>query len=125
MIREKAGQPVKMGSGKRGFNISLYVDPEQMAVLEEIRWRERQSMSSIIRKAVQEYIKAHGAGNDTFRLDNWSQDPTFQAVPTIFSDPVNWFKYLSDCKPEERSRILKAANIIRTNAIRIGNLIKK
>lgn len=124
MIREKPGQPVKMGSGKRGVNISLYVDPEQMEVLEEIRWREHQSMSSIVRKAVQEYIKAHGSGNDTFRLDNWSEDPTFQVVPTIFSEPVKWFKYLQDCKPDERAKILKAANIIRTNAINIGNLKK-
>lgn len=113
----KEGRPVGMGSGKRGFNVSLYVDPEQIEALEEIRWRERQSMSAIVRRAVQEYIKAHGSGNDTFRLDNWNETPDFQAVPTILSDSQRWYSYLQTCDKQELLRILKQANTIRQQAI--------
>ena len=109
----KEGQPVKMGSGNRGFNVSLYVDPEQMKILEEIRWRERQSMSAIVRRAVQEYIKAHGSGNDTFRLDNWSEDPEFQAVPTVFSAHEYWTKYVDNCDKKEKLKLLKCVSFIK------------
>ena len=109
----KEGQPVKMGSGKRGFNLSLYVDPEQIEMLEEIRWRERQSMSAIVRRAVQEYIKAHGAGNDTFRLDNWTEDPEFQAVPTVFADTQRWVKYIDSSEKKDRHKLLKCVSFIK------------
>ncbi len=109
----KEGRPREMGSGKRGFNVSLYVDPEQMEALEEIRWRERQSMSSIIRRAVHEYIKAHGSGNDTFTLDNWKEDPEFQAVPTLFSDNERWIKYVDQCDKKDKLKILKITSFIK------------
>jgi len=120
VVREKVGQPIQMTSGKRGFNISLYVDPEQMKVLEEIRWREHQSMSSIVRRALTEYIKAHGAGNETFRLDNWQSNPTFQAVPTILSDNERWRSHLKDCNRDEKLKLLKQANMIRSQIISVG-----
>ncbi len=110
---------------KERRTISTYLEAAELEALNDIRWRERKAMSEIIRLAIDEYIKAHGAGNETFRLDNWQRDPTFQAVPTILADPTDWFKYLSDCTPEERSKILKQANTIRNNAISIGNFKKK
>jgi hypothetical protein len=124
MIREKAGQPVKMKSGKRGINFSFYVDPEQIQVLEEIRWREHESMSGLVRKALQDYIKAHAEGNDCFKLDNWQIDPTFQAVPTILSNPQRWFSYLKTCNKQDLLRILKQANIIRQHAISLDKQVR-
>lgn len=109
----KEGQPIKMDSGKRGFNISLYVDPEQIKILEEIRWREHKSMSGLIRRALQEYIKAHGSGNDTFRLDNWNEDPDFKAVPTLFTSHDRWTKYVDQCDKKERLKILKEVSFIK------------
>ena len=110
---------------KERRTVSTYLEATELEALNDIRWRERKAMSEIIRLAIDEYIKAHGSGNSTFRLDNWQQDPTFTAVPTILCDPQKWFRYLSDCKPEERTKILKQANIIKSNAINIGNLRKK
>jgi hypothetical protein len=105
--------------------VTVYLEAEELSALDEIRWRDHKGMSDIIRIAISEFIKAHGSGNDTFRLDNWNEDPDFRAVPTILSDGVKWNKYLKDCNPEERSRILKQANIIRSNAISIGNFRKR
>jgi predicted transcriptional regulator len=113
MIREKPGQPVKMASGTTGHNLSIYVDPEHIAVLEEIRWREHKSMSAIIRSAIQEYIKAHASGNDHFKLDNWQQDPSFQAVPTILADKEKWKSYLKDCSKEELNKIATSIGYIK------------
>lgn len=115
--------------GKVGKNeimtISYKEDKDNIvAELEVIAARERKSRSKLIMELIEQYVQAHSSGNDSFKLDNWQEDPEFQAVPTIFSDPQKWFRYLSDCTPEERTKILKQANIIRTNAINIGNLRK-
>lgn len=110
----KEGAPVKMKSGDRGFSCSFYVDPEQRKILEEIRWREHKSFSEIVRKAVDEFIKAHQQGNDTFRLDNWQDDPEFQAIPTILAHSTKWFSYLKDCPKEDLTQIaISAKNILR------------
>lgn len=107
-------------------SFSYKEDKEQfLTELNIIAAREGKHKSEIIIGLIEEYVKAHTTGNDSFKLDNWQADPTFQAVPTILSDPQTWFKYLQDCTPEDRTKILKQANIIRTNAINIGNLIKK
>lgn len=107
---------------------SFSYKPDKEAYLTElnvIAAREGKHKSEIIMTLIEEFVKAHASGNDTFKLDNWQDDPTFQAVPTILADPQDWFKYLTDCKSDERGRILKQANIIRTNAINIGNLKRK
>jgi len=95
------GQPIKMKSGKRGTNISVYADSEQMELVEEIRWREHLSKSELVRKALSEYLKAHANGNSTFKLDNWAENSNFRAIPTIMADSETWKSYLRDCGPEE------------------------
>lgn len=117
-----------MGRNKAYKNrvaVTAYLESEEFQALEDIRWRDRKDITEVIRAAVLDYVKAHGSGNETFRLDDWTKDPDFKAVPTILSDPTIWYQYLNDCSPDERNKILKQANLIRTNAINIGNLLKK
>ncbi|HTH22747.1 MAG TPA: ribbon-helix-helix domain-containing protein [Nitrososphaeraceae archaeon] len=101
--------------------VTAYLEAEELAALDQIRWREHKGVSDIIRLAVGEYIRAHAEGNETFKLDNWAEDPEFKAIPTILADPTKWFQYLKECNTEERAKILKAANVIRTNAIALSN----
>ena len=87
-----------MKSGKRGSNISLYVDLVEIEELDKIRWREHKSMSEIVRKAIVEYIEKHVEGNDTFKLDTWVQDSDFKAVPTISEkNKGKWIDYVKSC----------------------------
>ena len=105
------GQPVKMKSGKRGSNISLYVDLLEIEELDKIRWREHKSMSEIVRKAIDEYIEKHAEGNDTFRLDTWVNNSEFKAVPTILErDGEKWFKYVQSCNEVERRELTICCN---------------
>jgi hypothetical protein len=113
--------------GKNNVSSFSYKENKEAIVneLDIIAAREGKCKSEIIVSLIEDYVKAHSSGNNTFKLDNWSEDPNFVAVPTILADPQKWFRYLSDCSPEERTKILKQATIIRTNAINIGNLRKK
>src|SRR6186997_98479 len=90
-----------MSKNSKDVGITGYLEKEEFDMLEEIRWRERKSRAEILRLAIHEYIKAHGNGNSTFKLDNWTDNPEFRAVPTIMSDSETWENYLRTCGPEE------------------------
>lgn len=102
---DRRGHPVIMPSKKRGNNYSLYLDEEQINVLNEIRWRERKSVSAIIRKAIEEYINNHAEGNDCFTLDKWQEDPNFRAVPSLLGDKSKWEGYIESCNDDECTQI--------------------
>jgi len=118
-----------MKEKKSGNSVNSFSYPnDKEEILKELRViaaREGKSQSELIMSIVEGYVKAHSTGNNTFKLDNWSENPQFKAVPTVLSDPQTWYKYLQECKPEERLDILKQVNLIRTNAISIGNFGKK
>lgn len=97
---------------KQKVTTSINMEQEEKDSLEKIGWREHKTQTEMIRRAIQEFIRAHGSGNDTHTLDNWSEDSNFKAVPTILSRQEIWYKYLSECTPEERLEIqIKAVSI--------------
>jgi len=110
-----------MTSGKKEFKerklASCYLEAQELNLLEEIRWREHKSESEIIRLAIQEYIKGHAEGNETFKLDTWNDNPDFQAVPTIHASLDKWGKYYDDCNPQEKIKL----NVELTKILKIFN----
>jgi Ribbon-helix-helix protein, copG family len=117
----KEGRPLEVEGKKRGFGASFYVTDDELQELEEIRWRERKSMSALVRIAIDEYIKAHKEGNDTFKLDEWNDDSSFQAVPSILNNWEKWKKYLEECEKDDFFKVLKALTDRRQQAIDIMN----
>jgi len=113
MIKEKGGRPVEMKDNERGRAISLYLEQDMVAALDELHWRERKSVSNLVRLAIQDYLKAHGEGNSTFTLDIWNKNPTFKAVPTLWSDKQTWQNYIRDCSDDDLTKAAIAANIIK------------
>jgi hypothetical protein len=96
--------------GKRsGNSVNSFSYPQDKEpILKELRViaaREGKSTSEIIVNVLEEYVKAHSSGNNTFKLDSWQENPGFQAVPTISSPSETWFNYLSDCDKEELTDI--------------------
>lgn len=81
------------------------MEREEEEALDKIRWREHKSMTAIKRRAIQEFIKNHAEGNNTFTLDKWEEDPTFKAVPTYFSDMDTWHKYYKDSNETDRTQM--------------------
>ena len=43
----------------RGTNFSFYLTEEQINALEEAKWRERKSMSEIVRMAIEDWLRSH------------------------------------------------------------------
>jgi len=46
-----------MSSNERGKPVSLYLDPSQVKALDEIRRKTLQSLSSVVRQAIDQYIE--------------------------------------------------------------------
>ena len=111
------GRPIKMSSGNRGTAISLYLDSTELKVLEEIRWRERKSLSAMVRMAIDEYLKNHAVGNDTYKIDEYVRDPEFQAVPAYFSDRETWKKHYENSSEKDKTK-LRMKNVEQTKLFR-------
>jgi len=107
---------VLLTSGKESFKerkgITAYIERVEFEALNEIKWRERKTESEIIRLAISEYIQKHGEGNDTYPLENWQQDPSFQAVPAFYSDQQKWVNHYKNSNDRDRTNLrVKAMNI--------------
>ena len=72
--------------GRNNVSSFSYKEDKEAIVneLDIIAAREGKRKSEIIVSLIEEYVKAHSAGNDSFKLDNWSEDPEFKAVPTYY-----------------------------------------
>lgn len=99
--RVEMGRPQEIKKRRRGMPVSFYMDDYLMEMLEEVHWRERKSVSELARIAIEEYLERHKEGNSSFKLDTWSEDPDFRAVPTILADQEIWKDYLHGCKDKE------------------------
>ncbi len=53
----REGRPREMKSEERGKPVSLYLDPSQVKALDEIRRKTLQSLSSVVRQAIDQYIE--------------------------------------------------------------------
>ena len=96
-------------------SFSYKEDKEQFLIeLNIIAAREGKHKSEIIIALIEEYVKAHSSGNDSFKLDNWQVDPEFQAAPTILAPTQKWYSYLNDCDKEDLTKIaVSAKNILK------------
>jgi len=79
-----------------------------MKELENIARREGKKKSEFIVSILEEYVKTHAAGNTTFRLDNWQENPEFQAVPTLFTSYDKWKDYVDSSTSQDKRKLLKS-----------------
>ncbi len=52
----REGRPREMKSEERGKAVSLYLDPNQIQSLDEIRRKNLLSLSAVVRLAIDQYI---------------------------------------------------------------------
>jgi hypothetical protein len=94
-------------------NRHIFTTSSEKAVYDEfyrICRRDGKPLNSIIQNFMEDYIKAHGEGNSTFKLDKWAEDPNFKAMPTLLGKDSSWFEYEKECSEEELTKIAIAAN---------------
>ena len=91
---------------KERKGISGTLEKAEFEALEEIRWREHKELTEVIRLAIQEYIRNHAEGNETFKMDDWQTDPNFKAIPSLFGADEKWKLCFQNSNFEERTKLM-------------------
>ena len=102
--------------------------PDLWEKAQEICKREGISMSALICKNLEEYIKVHGEGNPIYSLDKWSNDPEFKAVPAFLESNEKWISFIKNVDDETLVEIERKAHIVGTITkcyLRIGDKEKR
>ena len=98
------GRPEKF---KQPKGASFRLEKELYNEVEKIRWREHADFGEIIRRAVEDYVKAHAEGNETFKMTDF-QDPDFVAIPATMAPIDKWDKFIRQHMTiEERKKLDK------------------
>ncbi len=74
--------------------------------------REGKSVSELNITIIEEYVKNHSEGNNTFKLDNWNLNPNFIVVPTLLSTNEKWVEFLKTCNSKEFTDIAIKINYL-------------
>ena len=103
---------MKMKKGNHIVNSFSYLSDKEtiMRELEVIAAREGKSKSNLLVELIEEYVKNHSEGNNTFKLDIWAQDPEFKALPTLLAPKEKWIDYIDTCNDDECTKIAIMAN---------------
>ncbi len=80
----------------------LYEDYKKLVL------REGKSVTQHLKELMGEYLKAHGEGNPSFKLEKWQDDAKFVSLPALASDPAKspW----ADYSVEDLNRIVASSN---------------
>lgn len=110
---DRRGRPRSMPSSKRGMNYSIYLDLEQVEILNDFRLQNDTSISKEIRKAVELYIIKNTTKNDS-TLDKWQEDPDYKIIPSLLDDKKKWQKYIQEMVDnKELLKITEQINFIK------------
>jgi hypothetical protein len=90
--------------------INGYVEFAEKKMFQDIAKREHKSESELLRRIVVDYNIKHGAGNDTFKVDEWLEDPNFQVVPTLFANREKWINYYKNSSEKDRTQLRIVVN---------------
>jgi len=106
---------MKVGQGRKTPYIKTFSimdeDQETINKFEEIKWKERVSFSSLIMRAVYEYVEKHGDGNINFTLEQF-QDPDFKICPALFRSMDIWGDYINKLSGNELKEIERQIEVI-------------
>lgn len=96
---------------------TIYVKNEELwSSVEKIRWRDKKSISELVSRALEDYVKHHLDGNETYTLD----DPII-ATPAFFRSFSIWEKYYLGLKDnEEADHRFKLQELIGLHKKRFG-----
>ena len=92
---------------------SFSYKPDKEPIISElgvIAAREKKDASKIIVELIEEYVRNHAEGNSTFKLDNWNEDPDFQALPTFLSNTEKWIACYKNSNEKDRTKLRIQAN---------------
>ena len=91
------------------YSVSSFSFPRDKEEIVEqaeiIAGRERSSLSRLIIYLLEQYVKVHAAGNPSFELNKWIEQPEFIGDPALRETNEKWDKYLLQCDDKDLSQL--------------------
>jgi hypothetical protein len=82
-------------------------EKEQIVELADtIAKREGLSFSEFIMKIIGDYVSVHAAGNPSYELTKWVEEPQFKADPAVREGNETWDKYLEQCDKNDLAQLM-------------------
>jgi hypothetical protein len=100
----------------RPFVTSISYPKSKEEVLDELKIiavREKKSQSELIIELIEEYVKAHSAGNPNFKIDDWETNPNMLAIPALMSDRQKLIDYVKKGDAKELAKVLAQLEFLR------------
>ncbi len=95
---------------KKKYSVSSFSFPRDKEEIVEqaeiIAGRERSSLSRIIISLLEGYVKVHAAGNPSFELNKWMEQPEFVGDPALRETNEKWDRYLNTCDPNDLAQLM-------------------
>ncbi len=83
-----------------------------MDEFKKIADREGKNHSRLVIELVEQYVKYHSEGNNTFPITKWVSEPDFQAIPSLDSPMDKWTQCYRNSNEKERTELrIKAMNL--------------
>lgn len=93
---------------KKSIISSISFPRDKELVIEEfekIAERERMSFSELVVSLIEKHVAVHAAGNPSFELDKWVEEPEFKGDPALREDNQKWDKYLEQCDEKDLAQL--------------------
>ena len=100
----------------RPFVTSISYPKSKEEVLDELKViavREKKSQSELIIELIEQYVKAHAAGNPNFRIEDWASNTELIAIPALMSDRQKLADYVKKEDAKELAKVLAQLEFLR------------
>lgn len=95
---------------KKKYSVSSFSFPrdkeEVVEQAEAIATRERTSLSRLIISLLEAFVKTHAAGNPSFELNKWIEQPEFVGDPAVREQNDKWDRYLETCEENDLQALM-------------------
>lgn len=91
-------------------NYQWYLTDKRKQLLDEIEKIPdfgKKSHAEILEIALEEFYKVHAKGNPSFKLDNWTEDPQFIAIPALLAPKEQRNKWIENQAQKKNWQDLK------------------
>ena len=77
-----------------------FPDENEYEMIKELAYKERKTVSQIIRQALDDYCKSHGTENKPIDIEKYLENPEFLSTPNYFEPIKTWKSYVRKCSDE-------------------------
>jgi len=78
-----------------------FPDENEYEKIKELAYKARQTVSEIVRQALDDYCKSYGTENKSIDIEKYLENPEFLSTPNYYAEIKTWKSYVAKCSDIE------------------------